>query len=116
MTEEKKAHMNENRVKNANGMVENVIEWIDGDDYVAVTLSSRNKNKLIKLAEKFPDDVDFVRENKDGSVFGHIPLKWVAMRKPRQVNYTDEQRKEIAERFALSRNSSTTIEKDTDFE
>lgn len=71
-------------------MNENVIEWRRGQQVVAVTLVSGSKfaKKLIRL-QKTHDDID-VKVNKDGSVFAHVPLKWIKISPPRQVS--DEQK------------------------
>ena len=78
-------------------LTENVVEWIDGEKRIAVTFSQKKfVNKLKRLAEQYPDEVDCL-ENPDGSVFGHLPLKWLKISKPREV--TDEQRRVARERF-----------------
>ena len=50
-------------------MNEFVIEWIKGDEYAGVTVPSGTalKSKLIRLAEKNPNEVKIIVENKDGS-------------------------------------------------
>ena len=53
---------------------ENVIEWIEGDKVASFTFSQKRFiNRVRKLAEKYGDDVCILRENADGSIFGHIP-------------------------------------------
>ena len=55
---------------------ENCIEWLNGQDTISVTLSQgRYINKVKKLAKKHPDLVQILAENKDGSIFAHLPLK-----------------------------------------
>lgn len=75
------------------------IEWIKGAEYASVTVPSGTslKSKLIKLAEKNPDDVKIIIENPDGSVFAHIPVSYVKISPPRQIS--DEQREAASERF-----------------
>ena len=69
---------------------EYVIEWVEGDKTATVTApeGSALSNKLIKLASECPDDV----EMKHSELF-HVPVKWVSVRKPKQMNYTEEQLK-----------------------
>ena len=86
-------------------MGENVIEWLDGDKRAAVTLSAVAKRKLTKLFEKFPDEVDCVT-NPDGSVFGHVPIRFVKLLRPRTVELTEEQRAALAERLRAMRSGS----------
>ena len=55
---------------------ENCIEWVNGQDTISVTLSQgRYISKVKKLAGKYPDLVQILHENKDGSIFAHLPLK-----------------------------------------
>ena len=55
---------------------ENVIEWITGDDYISCTFTQKKYiNKVRKLMDKQPCLVSVFHENKDGSIFCHLPLK-----------------------------------------
>lgn len=55
---------------------ENVIEWITGDKTVTVSLTQkRHINRVKMLAEKHPNLVEIVAENRDGSLCAHLPLK-----------------------------------------
>lgn len=55
---------------------ENVIEWITGDDWIACTFTQRKFiSKVRKLSAKYPQFVPICIENKDGSIFCHLPLK-----------------------------------------
>lgn len=80
-------------------MNEFVIEWIKGDEYAGVTVPSGTalKSKLIRLAEKNPNEVKIIVENKDGSLFVHVPISYVKISPPRQIS--DEQREAASERF-----------------
>lgn len=60
-------------------------------------------NRIKKLAEKHPDAVQIVAENKDGSICAHVPWKWVKIAPPRQLNLTDEQRVATGERLKAAR-------------
>ena len=79
-------------------MNENVIEWLNNDSEVTVTLSQRKYiTKVKKLLEKNPDEVRIVAENKDGSIVAKLPLKYIKISAPRKVS--EEQRKQARERF-----------------
>ena len=55
---------------------ENAIEWLTGTDEIMLTLHQpRLVNKVRKLREKFPDMVEIIAENKDGSIYAKMPLK-----------------------------------------
>lgn len=80
------------------GYAENVIEWVKDDKRATLSLSQRRTITRIKeLAEKYPDKCEILAENKDGSLYAHIPVEWVRIN-PR-MNLTDEQKAERAKRL-----------------
>lgn len=85
--------------------IDNCFEWYTGEKRVSVTFSQRKYvNKLKKYAEKYPDEIEIVKENQDGSIFAHIPISWVKFSPPRQGReFTDEERAEAAERMRKAR-------------
>ena len=80
-------------------MNEFCIEWIKGADYAGVTVPSGTalKSRLLRLAEKNPAEVKIMKENKDGSMFVHVPINYVKISPPRQVS--NEQKEAASERF-----------------
>lgn len=79
-------------------MSENSIEWLTGDERISVSFSQKKfANKLRALAKKYPDEVDFI-ENQDGSVFGHMPIRYLRLSHPRKIS--DEQRQMFSERMS----------------
>ena len=74
------------------------IYWINGEKTASITVPSFNSygRKILKLAESRPDEVKIVRRNEDGSIFAHIPVKFLKINAPRIL--TDEQRAEMSER------------------
>ena len=57
---------------------ENVIEWYTGDNRVTVSLNQkRYRNRIKRMAEKYPKLVEIVAENADGTITARIPLKAV---------------------------------------
>lgn len=87
------------------GVNENVIEWLRGDKVAAVTApsSSKLKGMITRLNARYPDEVEILAVNQDGSIFAHVPVEYVVIRKPKQMNYTDEQRAELSERMKKMR-------------
>lgn len=74
---------------------ENNIEWITGDDIVAVTLTSqRHITKIRKLAERKPGDVK-ITTNKDGSIYATMPLSYLKFNPPKDL--TEEQKEKLRE-------------------
>lgn len=80
------------------GYAENVIEWVKDDKRATLSLSQRHTITRIKeLAEKYPDKCEILTENKDGSLYAHIPVEWVRINPG--MNLTDEQKAERAKRL-----------------
>lgn len=53
---------------------ENMIEWLTGQRHIGVTLTDPTYIRKVKeLAKKYPDKVQIKAENKDGSIFAHLP-------------------------------------------
>lgn len=77
-------------------MDEFVIEWLRGQTVAAITAPSASalKTKLQKLAADHPEECNCI-ENKDGSVFGHVPVKYIKVSPPRQLNFSEEQREKL---------------------
>lgn len=88
----------------ADGCKENVIEYITGSKVAGITAHHMKlKNRIYKLKESYPDEVEIIAENEDGSLYAHIPSKWVTVKAPRKM--TEEQRLANAERLAAARSS-----------
>ena len=82
------------------------IEWCKGDKTATVTApeGSALNTRLTRLAEEYPDEVDV----RNSELF-HVPVKWVSIRKPKQMNYTDEEKAERAERMRQLRNKTKSL-------
>lgn len=80
---------------------ENNIEWITGEDTIAVTLTSqRHITKICKLAERKPDEVK-VATNKDGSIYATLPLSYLKFNPPKDL--TEEQKEKLREQMKMVR-------------
>jgi len=80
------------------GNVENVIEFTRDSERASVTFcQGRYKSRIKKLAAERPEECRIVAENTDGSMCAHIPAAWIKINPTYQLS--EEQRKEIAERF-----------------
>lgn len=93
------------------------IAWIRGGEYAEVSAysGSRLKGRVLKLSEQFPDDVKILSTNKDGSIFAHVPAKYVKLRAPKIL--TEEQRAELIERGkSMSRSKAINCEEKSDFD
>lgn len=77
--------------------MENVIEFITGEKTATLTIhQGKYKNRIKKLSEERPDEVDILAENKDGSILAHIPTKWIKINPPRKLS--EECKAELAQR------------------
>ena len=93
------------------------IAWIRGSDYAEVSAYNGSwlKGRVIKLAEQHPEDIKILANNKDGSIFAHVPIKYVKLRATRKL--TEEQRAELVERGKnMSRNKAIDCEETSDFD
>lgn len=80
-------------------MNEFAIEWVKGASCAGVTVPSGTalKSKLLKLSQEYPNEVKILAENEDGSLFAHVPVKYVKISPPRKIS--DEQKEAASERF-----------------
>lgn len=82
---------------------DNNIEWVQGDTIVTASFHAKKYiNKVKRLAEKYPDEVDY-KENKDGTIVCHFPLRYVKISRPAVRELTEEQKQAASERFAKYR-------------
>lgn len=74
-------------------MDEFVIEWIKGSDYAGVTVPTGTslKSKLLRLSKQHPDEVTNIIENNDGSLFCHVPVRYIKISPPKKVSETQRQ-------------------------
>lgn len=80
---------------------ENCIEWLNGQDTISVTLSQgRYISKVRKLAEKYPDLVQILAENNDGSIFAHMPLKSLKLNIISPKELGDDEKEKLVERLS----------------
>lgn len=75
---------------------ESVIDHLDGDDWCGISTGEMAlRNKLERLAAEYPDKVECIAKNEDGSVYYHVPWKWVNIKSPRVVS--EEERKRLSD-------------------
>lgn len=79
---------------------ENVIEWIRNDKTVTVTFANNTRfnTKVKKLADKYPEEVEIVKENSDGSIVAHLPLSYIKISHPKIMS--EENKIKAAERMS----------------
>ena len=86
---------------------ETSFDYLDVDDYAVFCTAERKWiNKIIKLKESHPDEVNIKNypENNGGYIVAEVPKTWFKFGPPRQVNLTEEQRTAMAERLQSARN------------
>lgn len=75
---------------------ENVIEFLKDEQQAGVTFSQgRYKSRIRALAKKYPDECQIVAENKDGSIYAHIPVTWIRINPNRVLS---EEQQEVRRR------------------
>ena len=85
---------------------ETCVDYLNVDDSASFC-SSETKwiNKILKLKESYPDDVQIqmMPEDNDGMMLAQIPKSWFKISPPKKREMTDEQRAAVAERLANAR-------------
>lgn len=85
---------------------ENAIEWQDLDINATVTLhSGKLKNRVLKLAEEYPDEVT-IKAHPDGNhgfLVAHLPKKWIKISPPQKQEWSEERRQAKREWMAALR-------------
>ena len=79
--------------------IENVVEFIKGEETMTITLSSARHMTMIRnLAKRFPEEVriDHDRDH-NGYFLAHLPVSFLKFQAPMQL--TEEQREARRERF-----------------
>lgn len=68
--------------------------WFSSDEF-------KWKNRMAKLAEQYPDQVQITvkPEDNDGCLNAYFPAKWLKITPPIKRNMTEEQRMAAAERM-----------------
>ncbi len=84
---------------------ENVIEWITGQNRATLSLSQRRTiTRVKKLAEQYPDEVQIVAENRDGSVCVHMPVSYIRFNRPVELSEEEKVRRAQVFRAATAKN------------
>ena len=66
---------------------ETVLDHVSGDNWWGVSTGEEAlRNKLFRLAEQYPDEVQVIARNDDGSAYFHIGYKWVHIFRPRVLS------------------------------
>jgi len=67
-------------------VTENVIEFIEGDEYMWITASKNSElKKKIKAMMKKDNTLEF-RTNKDGSMYGKMPISYLSFKIPKNMS------------------------------
>ena len=83
---------------------DNAIEFLRNAKVATVTFCQpRYISKIEKYAKDYPDEVQVVHRNKDSSIVAHVPVSYVKISRPREVNLSDEERQALADRLARTR-------------
>ena len=79
---------------------ETTIDHLAGEELCGISTGERiMRNRLAKLAEQHPEQVTLIAANTNGSVYYKVPWRWVVVRKPKEMRYTEEQLAAMSERM-----------------
>ncbi|MBR3688920.1 MAG: hypothetical protein IKL85_07595 [Lentisphaeria bacterium] len=81
--------------------METSIAYLDYDKAVVSTDEAKWHRYLRRLREQYPDQVriKYEPENNDGNMVAEIPVKWVKIKPPKRMNYSDEQLAAMSEKM-----------------
>lgn len=95
--------MEEDRANSMMDCNENCFEFIKHSKLLAATITQRKlSNKVKELALSYPDEVQVLYKNEDGSIFAHMPVSYLHIYRPverAKKEYTEEERQKIDERM-----------------
>lgn len=63
------------------------------------TSEKKYLKQILSLKEQYPDEVEIIAENEDGSICCHIPAEWLRIRPKKKTNLTPEQIAAASERL-----------------
>lgn len=93
------------------GSDENVIEFTKGTDRATVTLSQgRYVTRIKKLAAEHPEECRIIAQNSDGSIYAHIPVKWIRINPGMKLTKEQKQKKTDALCRNIFQNSNSRCE------
>ena len=100
-------------------MDEFCISWTKKSEYAEVSApnGSALKSKMLKYSKEYPDEVNNVVINKDGSLYCHMPIPYAHVSRPRKLS--EKQRNAAKERFQkmwAERKRKETEETEVDME
>lgn len=79
---------------------ENAIEFLTGEQACVVSFTSpKHCNRIKKLYAKSGSEFIYLHENADNSICAKIPLSWLRIAPPKQMNLTEDERRIYAERL-----------------
>ena len=69
-------------------MDEFCISWTKKSEYAEVSAPSGSalKSKMLKYSKEYPDEVNNVVINKDGSLYCHMPIPYAHVSRPRKLS------------------------------
>ncbi len=77
---------------------ENNIEFLKGQQRATASFTQgRFISRIEKLAEQYPEEVEIVAHNSDGSICAHFPTKWIKINPPQKLS--EERREELSKRM-----------------
>lgn len=81
--------------------METSIDYTDYDKAVLSTDEQKWHRRIRAYAKEYPDQVriKYEPENNDGNMIAVIPVKWVKIKPPKRMNYSDEQLAAMSEKM-----------------
>lgn len=81
------------------------------DNGIAFVSSNEKKwiSRIIKYKSQYPDEITVLAlpEDNGNFIYAKVPQRWLALRPPRKMNLTDEERAKIREQFIKAKSADT---------
>lgn len=79
---------------------ENVIEFLKGEKTITVTFSQRKYiTKVKNMAKQYPNQVEILAENEDGSLCAHLPLNALHLYISKKREISEDEREQMRKRM-----------------
>ena len=81
--------------------METSIEYLSNEPFATLISDELKwKKRMYQLKQTHPDQVTILQDKGKGeNLIATFPKEWVKLRRPRQMNLTDEQRAQLSERM-----------------
>lgn len=98
------AELEKTRMNQMWDVKENVIEFLLNQKIMTLTLTQRKLvNKVMDLANEWPEEVKVLHTNEDGSIYAQMPTNYLKLNRPFRRELTEEEKERNRENLEKGR-------------